>query len=255
MRRRRQRAVLAAAALCLGGALTACGGSGDDDGYAAVGAGAEGSPDGAVPPKGEIELIPLEPGSTSATPSDSTGSGSATPPSSNAGPTPTPSSGGSGTSSSGATPGTSSGTSGSSGSSGAPGTSPGAPSAPSAPVRPGARPPSTAPAPTPRPPAGPAVLAVGDPVRKGLDKRWCEEVTVEFRNSGGTAVTSGTATFETHVIGALGVDWATVETSQPLPAPIAAGAKRSQTYTVCVDAWRVPLGMRIETQDVTAAWK
>lgn len=99
------------------------------------------------------------------------------------------------------------------------------------------------------------MLAVGDPVRKKLDKRWCEEVTVEFRNSGGTAVASGTATFETHVIGALGIDWATIETSQPLPVPIAAGAKRSQTYTVCVDAWRVPLGMRIETQDVTAVWK
>ena len=28
-----------------------------------------------------------------------------------------------------------------------------------------------------------------------------------------------------------------------------------QAYTVCVDAWRVPLGMHIETQDVTAVWK
>ncbi|MFH8617875.1 hypothetical protein ACH4E8_22780 [Streptomyces sp. NPDC017979] len=270
MRRRRQRAVLAAAALCLGGALTACGGSSDGDGYAAVGAGTEGAPDGAVPPKGEIELIPLEPGSPSGASSKSTGpgSGSATPPSPSAGTTSTPPSGGSGasasdasstgvsssgtspsgTSPSGAAPGTSSGTSGPPAPPGAPGTPPGAP---------GARPPSTAPTspPGPRPPAGPAALTVGDPVRKELDKRWCEEVTVEFRNSGGTAVTSGTATFETHVIGALGVDWATIKTSQPLPAPIAAGAKRTQAYAVCVDAWRVPLGMRIETQDVTAVWK
>ncbi|WP_241838012.1 hypothetical protein [Streptomyces sp. CB03234] len=79
-------------------------------------------------------------------------------------------------------------------------------------------------------------------------------MTVEFRNSGGSPVRSGTVTFATHIIGALGVDWATVESAQPLPAPIAAGAARRQAYTVCVDAWRVPLGMRVETQDVTASW-
>jgi Flp pilus assembly protein CpaB len=66
---------------------------------------------------------------------------------------------------------------------------------------------------------------------------------------------SGTVTFATHIIGALGVDWATRESSQALPAPIAPAAVRKQAYTVCVDAWRVPLGMHIETQDVTATWK
>ncbi|MFD7944020.1 hypothetical protein ACFV5K_13710, partial [Streptomyces sp. NPDC059744] len=44
-------------------------------------------------------------------------------------------------------------------------------------------------------------------------------------------------------------------TPAPLPAPIDAGAARKKTYTVCVDAWRVPLGMHIETRDVTAVWK
>ncbi len=66
---------------------------------------------------------------------------------------------------------------------------------------------------------------------------------------------SGTVTFATHIIGALGVDWATITPSQPLPAPIGAGSTRSKTYTVCVESWRVPLGMRVETQDVSAVWE
>ncbi|WP_406081734.1 hypothetical protein [Streptomyces zaomyceticus] len=80
-------------------------------------------------------------------------------------------------------------------------------------------------------------------------------MTVTFRNSGGTAARSGTVTFATHVIGALGVDWATLVSTQPLPGPIAAGAARTQTYTVCVDSWRVPLGMRIDTRKVSADWQ
>lgn len=99
------------------------------------------------------------------------------------------------------------------------------------------------------------MLTLGEPVRAALDRRWCEKVTVEFRNTGGSAVTSGTVAFATHIIGALGIDWATIESTQPLPAPIAAGAVKKKAYTVCVDAWRVPLGMHIETQDVTAVWK
>ncbi|MFG3525255.1 hypothetical protein ACGF8B_00765 [Streptomyces sp. NPDC047917] len=96
---------------------------------------------------------------------------------------------------------------------------------------------------------------MGEPVRAAADKRWCEKVTVKFRNTGGSPVRSGTVTFATHVIGALGVDWATVESTGPLPAPIGAGAARTETYTVCVDAWRVPLGMHVETRDVTAVLK
>lgn len=98
------------------------------------------------------------------------------------------------------------------------------------------------------------MLSVGEPVRAALDRRWCEQVTVTFRNTGRSPAASGTVTFATHIIGAIGIDWATIRSAQPLPAPIAAGAARTQAYTVCVDAWRVPLGMHIETQDVTATW-
>ncbi|MFJ9375254.1 hypothetical protein [Streptomyces sp. NPDC101455] len=101
----------------------------------------------------------------------------------------------------------------------------------------------------------PAALTWGDPARKATDHRWCEDVTLGFRNSGGTAVRSGTVTFGTHIIGALGIDWATMESAEPLPAPIAAHAREDHTWTVCVDAWRVPLGMHIETRDVSVQWK
>ncbi|WP_062725512.1 hypothetical protein [Streptomyces caeruleatus] len=93
------------------------------------------------------------------------------------------------------------------------------------------------------------------PVREPTDQRWCEKVTLGFRNSGGTAVRSGTVTFGTHVIGALGIDWATVESTEKLPAPIGAGKRKKQTWTVCLDAWRVPLGMHVETRDVTVRWE
>lgn len=66
---------------------------------------------------------------------------------------------------------------------------------------------------------------------------------------------SGEVTFGTHVIGALGVDWATVESTARLPVPPAPGARSSPPWTVCVEAWRVPLGMHIETRDVSVAWK
>ncbi|MFF9866639.1 hypothetical protein ACF1G0_14620 [Streptomyces sp. NPDC013953] len=113
--------------------------------------------------------------------------------------------------------------------------------------------PSTPPTDRPPPPA-PAALVVGDHVRTPTDRRWCEKVAVEFRNTGGAPVRSGTVTFATHIIGALGVDWATVVSTQPLPAPLPAGAAKRDTYTVCVDSWRVPLGMHIDTRDVTADW-
>lgn len=65
---------------------------------------------------------------------------------------------------------------------------------------------------------------------------------MEFRNTGGSPARSGTVTFATHIIGTLGVDWATITSAQPLPAPIGAGSARSETYTVCVESWRVPRG-------------
>ncbi|WP_237291454.1 hypothetical protein [Streptomyces sp. Sge12] len=75
-----------------------------------------------------------------------------------------------------------------------------------------------------------------------------------FTNTGTTAARSGTVSFATHIIGALGVDWATITTSQPLPAPLAGGASKTQAYTVCVESWRVPLGMHVDTRKVTATW-
>ncbi|ROQ33234.1 hypothetical protein EDD98_2242 [Streptomyces sp. PanSC19] len=99
------------------------------------------------------------------------------------------------------------------------------------------------------------MLTVSAPSLADGDRRWCQRVTVTFRNTGGSAATSGTVVFATHVIGLLGTDWGTFSSSQPLPAPIAAGAARTQTYTVCVDSWRVPIGMRIDTREVTATWR
>ncbi|MEV1052603.1 hypothetical protein [Streptomyces sp. NPDC049887] len=75
---------------------------------------------------------------------------------------------------------------------------------------------------------------------------------MEFRNTGGSEARSGTVVFGTHIVGALGVDWATIDSVRALPAPIAAGTARTTTYRVCVDSWRVPLGMRVETRDVRA---
>jgi hypothetical protein len=76
-------------------------------------------------------------------------------------------------------------------------------------------------------------------------------VTVTFHNTGDRAAESGTVTFGTHIIDALSVDWATVETAEPVPVPVAGGEREEKTWEVCVDAWRVPLGMHIETQDVS----
>ncbi|MFF6973226.1 MULTISPECIES: hypothetical protein [Streptomyces] len=265
MRRRRQKAVLAAMALCLGGALTACG-SGDDDGYAAVGPigpeRASGTPEGVVPPKGGVSLLPLEPAGTPAAGGSRPRSTDSSAPSTA---TPSPSSAAPGPSSVPSPAGRESGSGGTEGSTGR-GTAPptGPPTTPEGPDGPGdsgpgsQKPPGSSPPTAPpsgaKPPAGPPVITVGAPALAPTDRRWCEQVTVEFRNTGGRAAASGTVTFGTHIIGALGIDWATVNTHRPLPTPIAAGAARAETYTVCVDAWRVPPGMRIETRDVRADW-
>ncbi|MFI7239599.1 hypothetical protein [Streptomyces cyaneofuscatus] len=133
---------------------------------------------------------------------------------------------------------------------------PAEPSTPGSGPKPGGGGGTTSPPPgRPAPPPAPAALTLSAPQRAPADKRWCEKVTVEFRNTGGSPARSGTVTFATHIIGALGVDWATIRSSQSLPAPIAAGVTRSETYTVCVESWRVPLGMRVETQDVSAVWE
>lgn len=116
------------------------------------------------------------------------------------------------------------------------------------------RTPGNSPVPAPGLPS-PAALTWSEPERADAGKRWCEKVTLEFHNSGGSPVRSGTVTFGTHIIGALGTDWGTVESVAELPVPVGAGARKEKTWTVCVDAWRVPLGMHVETRDVSVRWK
>ncbi|WP_405782329.1 hypothetical protein OG512_23860 [Streptomyces sp. NBC_01378] len=257
-----------AAVVCLGGLLAACGSSGGGDGYVAVGAAGatpDRTPGRTVAPTGDVELVPLD-GAASEPPGPSgsgtgggedggggdkstgesgssgdagagagaearTGSGSGTPEASGPDGSGQPSTGAGGSDGSG---------SGSSGS-GSSGSGGGATTTPSAPGT--------------GTPSGPAALKVGDPERKAADKRWCEDVTLDMVNTGGAAVRSGTVTFGTHIIGALGIDWATVESTQDLPVPIDAGKRKKKTWTVCVDAWRVPLGMHVETRDVSVKWK
>jgi hypothetical protein len=228
-----------AAVVCLGGVLAACGSGGDGDGYVAVGApgGPPRASATAVAPTGEVTLVPLD------GPGDDTRGGASGSPD-----------GGGDT---GALP--------DAGTSPPPGDAP-ADSSPEASEssRTTVSSPSPTPSPTPTPapaptptagPAQPAALRVSDPEREPTDQRWCEKVTLVFHNSGGTAVRSGTVTFGTHIIGALGVDWATIESTEKLPAPVEAGARKERTWTVCVDAWRVPLGMHIETRDVDVRWR
>ncbi|GGR80034.1 hypothetical protein [Streptomyces rubiginosohelvolus] len=268
-----------AAALCLGtGLLSGCG-SGPGDGYTAVGAAAGSSkPPSGGAPSGDVTLTPLD--------GSGGGGGGGTSPSGGTAPGPgtSPSAGSSGggrsgdaqDGSDGARTGVPDGRQ-AAGASGGPGEAPSQPADPSTPSKPGGSggagsppggggtdnpsPPGSGSPDTPgspkppAPPATPAALTLSAPQRAAADKRWCEKVTVEFRNTGGSPARSGTVTFATHIIGALGVDWATITSSQPLPAPISAGSTRSKTYTVCVESWRVPLGMRVETQDVSAVWE
>jgi hypothetical protein len=229
-----------AAVVCLGAALAACGSGGGGGGYVAVGA-AGGTPQvsgTAVRPTGSVTLVPLdgnreESGAAGASDSPA-GSGdtvSAPVSPTDAGDSPAPSADGA---KSGRTTTDS---------------------------------PSPTTTPSPAAPVGPAALTWSDPVRKATDKRWCQDVTLAFTNSGGTAVRSGKVAFGTHVIGALGIGWGSVESTAGLPVPIGAGVRKEKTWTVCVDAmgvpplersreWgSVPLGMHIETRDVAVQWK
>ncbi|MGW6731987.1 hypothetical protein [Streptomyces sp. NPDC055013] len=239
----RRRAVIGASAavVCLGGALAACGGGGGGDGYVATGA-AGGPPrvsGTAAAPTGEVTLVPLD-GPKGGEGDDNSGGGER---------------GGNSPDRGGSQEPTASREAGSGGTDRPdrpPSETPGRAVTPADP----AAPPASSPAPsTPATTPSPAKLTVSDPVREPTDKRWCEKVTLGFHNSGGTAVRSGTVTFGTHIIGALGIDWATIESSHELPAPIKAGARKEKSWTVCVEAWRVPLGMHIETQDVSVRWK
>jgi hypothetical protein len=225
-----------AAVVCLGVTLGACG-DGRRDGYVAVGA-VPGPGKTAGAPTGGVRMVPLDgpTGTAGSTGGANSASGSATsrPPSEQ-----TPSA------TEGTEPGPASDATGAEDTPSAPaGTPPGT-----------TRPPSPAPTPSHTEPPAPAKLTWDDPKGEATDQRWCEKVTVVFHNSGGTAVRSGTVTFGTHIIGLLGIDWGTVDSTEDLPVPIAAGAREKHTWTVCVDAWRVPLGMHIETRDVSVRWE
>ncbi|MBO8194205.1 hypothetical protein ITI46_21445 [Streptomyces oryzae] len=273
--RRGSRIAASAALVCLGAPLAAGCGGGGDDGYVAVGAADPSgrSSDGPVRPDDKVRMVPL-PGEGDG-PEKSDGGHRA-----RAGDDDTKGARGSegagaertkhgkgaddggdagGTGPSGSASTGSPGSPGASGSTGPDGSSPGpgtgghgdgggqqtgdGSSGPGSPDSPGS-------------PSGPALLTVSEPAREKTDDRWCEKVTVRFVNSGGRAVTGGKVTFGTHIIGALGVDWATRESRRALPVPIKAGEKKEKTWTVCVDAWRVPLGMHIETRDVRlSGWK
>ncbi|MGW6708567.1 hypothetical protein ACWGDE_27255 [Streptomyces sp. NPDC054956] len=241
-------ALLVLCATAAAAALTGCGGPARE-GYVAVGAVGPGSERGAganVAPKGGVEFQPLPPAAagpsaSSESPASSSGTqpgaaGAQTPGGSTPGGGPATLPGGSGGPSAVA-PGTAA--------PGTPGGAPGSGASPSA--KPGTSAPAT-------PAATPAMLGVGAPTRSPAAERWCENVTVSFTNTGSTEASSGTVGFATHIIGALGVDWATITSTQPLPAPIAGNTTKTQTYRVCVESWRVPLGMHIETRKVTATW-
>ncbi|MFJ3172367.1 hypothetical protein ACIPJK_16540 [Streptomyces roseus] len=222
--------------------LTGCGGPARD-GYAAAGAVAPGPERRAgdnVPPRSPVELRPLgeDPAASARAPAPAGG----TPPG-------IPARGSAAASAPG----------------GSPGGSPGAPAGEAGTVQPPSQPPPVpelppttskppAPAPGTTPPGTPANLILSPPARAQAADRWCEKVTVAFTNKGTKPATSGTVTFSTHIIGALGIDWATIDTAQPLPAPIPGGTTKAQTYTVCVESWRVPLGMHVETRRATATW-
>lgn len=237
------------------GVVVALDGDGGPDGYVAVGAAgaAPTKPGDRVAPTGEVRLVPLDPpeadgpGGSSAAEGAPAGKGAG-----KSGDGAPAAGGAAGLGDVPATEGTPSESAAPSGAAKPPkGATPG---------KDGAATPSTSPSTGSggsggSSPAGPAKLKVGDPVLKKADKRWCQKVTLPLTNSGGSAVRSGTATFETHVIGALGIDWATVEVTKKLPVPIGAGEQVRKTWTVCVDSWRVPLGMRLETKDVDVDWK
>ncbi|WP_328621005.1 hypothetical protein [Streptomyces sp. NBC_00354] len=232
LRRERQALTLLTLPVLAAACLTGCGGPARD-GYAAAGAVAPGPERRAgdnVAPRAPVEFQQLAGSPSSTTSTSASAPGSQSPAASaRSGATTTPP---------GTTP---------------PGTAP--PPQPPPRASPSVPAPGT---PTPKPgttpPTTPARLTLSPPTRTPAADRWCENVTMGFTNTGTTPTRSGTVSFATHIIGALGIDWATITTTQPLPTPIPGGTTKTQTYTVCVESWRVPLGMHIETRATTATW-
>ncbi|WP_185994027.1 hypothetical protein [Streptomyces benahoarensis] len=257
------RTASAVAVCCLGGALLVGCGSGAGQGYAAVGAAGEGAATGAPSGQG-VELTPLDGSGAPAHRTPGGGGGDAT---GNSGEGQDPANSAPGGAPSGAPDQSGTDPDGSGG--------PGAPGGPDASASPPARPgasgspgpsntpdapgsPSAPGLPSPTVPAGegaPAGLVIGKPVRADGGERWCEQVAFPVLNTGTEPVTVGRVTFGTHIIGGLGIDWDTRTSTRKLPLPLPPGARRTASYRVCVDAWRVPLGMHIETKDVSFDWK
>nr|WP_240483308.1 hypothetical protein [Streptomyces pathocidini] len=264
-----------AAVLCLGTLLAACGGESgpDDDGYVAVGAvgprgeGTSGTTR-TVPPEGEVTLVPLEgtgrgtgaraePGrgrtagaaapETDASAAGNDGRGPANDAAGKGGSPAATGSAGRTDVGRGAGPASGPGAGPASRPGPGPGPGPGPASGPDSVDE------SSSPGPS-DPEADPAELSISPIERAPTEDRWCEKVTLELHNSGDKPVTSGTVTFSTHIIGALGIDWATIESTRELPVPIGGGERTEKTWAVCADAWRVPLGMHVETQDADVTW-
>ncbi|GAB7032076.1 hypothetical protein AB0G35_34065 [Streptomyces sp. NPDC021749] len=269
--RRRTTTTLAsasAAVLCLGVLLTGCEDAADR-GHVAVGAAGPGdaqAPQRPVPPRDGIELTPYDGNGGGDGGGSGSGMGHGDGRSSGSG------SGGArsgrteaGTGSSATAPGASRPGGGSTGGQKAPSPgshgphgSHGTPTPTPRPDDPAQPPHHGSPAP-PKPgvPAGPDAPSgplVGHPVLAGSDVRWCQNVSLDFVNIGDHPVTTGKVTFGSHVIGSLGIDWATLTSTHELPLPLAPGKKRTGSWRVCVDAWRVPLGMHLDTRDITFAW-
>lgn len=261
-----------AVVLCAGGLLAACGGDGRE-GHVATGSAGDGRQEGrggAVAPSGDVEFVPLD-GRPSGRPSGKPPTGPGGEPSREGGTPAEPEGGGNGPVSGGSsddgpdeapTPGAKSpGNGGSSRPPDATGNPPPDHNGDDEDARPGTPGDNddnggdSSPPARPGTPPAPAALEVGEPRRRAAEKRWCEDVTVSFRNTGGSPVRSGSVTLGTHIIGALGVDWGTIEATRKLPAPIGAGKTVKKTWPICVDWWRVPLGMRVETRDVDVEWK
>ncbi|MFD8071563.1 hypothetical protein ACFV3E_02730 [Streptomyces sp. NPDC059718] len=242
--RRGALAAASAAVVCLG-AFAALGPDceGNGAGYVAVGApGPAGGPAVNAPPSGDVDLVPLDgrkgsPAGTGRTapttpgaPAGSGGAGSSPPADATDGPD--------GPGATSAPP--------RQGGSAPPATASGGPTGRPAPG-------GSASSPPPRATGAPAHLVVSAVERAAAADRWCEKVTVTLANTGDRAATTGTVTFGTHVIGLLGVDWATLRSSRAAPVPVPGGGSAKGTWEVCVEAWRVPLGMHVETRDVSVA--
>lgn len=269
--RRTTAARASAAVLCLGVLLTGCG-TAAGQGYAAVGAAdpAGGHPPATpVPPRDGVELTPLDDGD-GAHGGDHSGHGDgATHPgrpgaSVSSGSRSRPAAGPGRVAGDAATPGArttpSPGKPAGQGGGSTPAPPPATPNSPAPPH--GSRPPSHG-SPSPEPPSpalppgpgAPAGLLIGGLRLTDTDVRWCEKVSLDFLNTGDRPVTAGSVTFGTHIIGGLGIDWATITSTHELPLPLAPDRKKSGSWRVCVDGWRVPAGMHLDTRDVSFTWK